>query len=399
MNFLNYISINIYSIVILICIYIYAFKQPEKELTEYKIFLALVQATVIMLIFDIFGRFDGNANRIYYFINFLGNFTIFFFGPVIPSLWVMYVYYQIFHKIEIRSKIIYLIIAVNVINFLLVILSQSFKWYYYIDSENIYHRGELYWVSILLMVVLMAVALIIVVENRNSIEKKKYFSLIFFPIPPSICVILQMLFYGLAVNLSSVSISLLVVFINIQNHSMNIDYLTGAYNRKKLDIYMKEKISCCSENKTFAAILIDMDNFKFINDTFGHIAGDNALETSVKLIKSCIRKTDFLARFGGDEFCIVLEMEDISDLETTIFRINHSLKIHNQHSNNQYKLGFSMGYAVYDYNAHMNVEEFQKHIDILMYEKKRKNKETNDVGTFEEKTIFMKKMDDELRFF
>lgn len=235
----------------------------------------------------------------------------------------------------------------------------------------------------------MVAALIMVVENRNTIEKKKFFSLIFFPIPPSICVILQMFFYGLAVNLSSISISLLVVFINIQNHSMNIDYLTGAYNRKKLDIYMKEKINCCNGNKPFAAILIDMDNFKFINDTFGHIAGDNALETSVKLIKSCIRKTDFLARFGGDEFCIVLELEDINDLEATVFRINNSLKLYNLHSNNKYRLGFSMGYAVYDYNSHMNVEEFQKHIDMLMYEKKRKKKEAKNRDTFEEKTKFV----------
>jgi diguanylate cyclase (GGDEF)-like protein len=235
------------------------------------------------------------------------------------------------------------------------------------------------------MVILMVTALIIVMKNHNTIEKKKYFSLLFFPIPPAVCVILQMLFYGLAINLSSISIYLLVVFINIQNHSMNIDYLTGAYNRKKLDIYMKEKISNCNENKSFAAILIDMDDFKYINDTFGHIAGDNALETSVKLIKSCLRKTDFLARFGGDEFCIVLELESINDLEAAIGRINNSLKIYNIHSNKPYKLGFSMGYAIYDYKSHMNVEEFQKHIDILMYEKKRINKEIASVGVFMQK--------------
>ncbi|MDD3570777.1 MAG: GGDEF domain-containing protein [Lachnospiraceae bacterium] len=377
MDFLNYICINIYSIVILICIYIYALKQHEKELTEYKIFLTLVQVTIIMLVFDIFGRFDGKPHTIYSVINFLGNFVIFMFGPVIPSLWILYAYYEIFHKIAVKSKITYLIIAVNAINFFLVLLSQSLQLYYYIDTDNIYHRGNLYWLSVLLMVVLMAVALIMVVENRNDIEKKKYFSLLFFPIPPTICAILQMLFYGLAINLSSVSISLLVVFINIQNHGMNIDYLTGAYNRKKLDIYMKEKISCCNENNSFAAILIDMDDFKFINDTFGHIAGDDALETSVKLIKSCLRKKDFLARFGGDEFCIVLELENINDLESTIRKINKRLEMYNKNSNKQYRLGFSMGYAVYDYNSHMNVEEFQKHIDILMYEEKRINKEMN----------------------
>lgn len=138
---------------------------------------------------------------------------------------------------------------------------------------------------------------------------------------------------------------------------------------------MKEKISTSTDNKTFSAILLDLNNFKTINDTFGHDMGDYVLETSVKLLKSCLRSIDFIARFGGDEFYIILDVSNSDDLEATVCRINGCIEKYNERGAMPFKLGFSMGYAVYDYQSCMKVEEFQKQIDILMYENKRANKE------------------------
>ncbi|MDR3643645.1 MAG: GGDEF domain-containing protein, partial [Clostridia bacterium] len=166
-----------------------------------------------------------------------------------------------------------------------------------------------------------------------------------------------------------------IVFINIQNRSLNTDYLTGAYNRKKLETYMKEKINTCTEGRTFSAILIDFNDFKSINDTFGHNTGDHVLESSVTLLKSCLRTSDFIARFGGDEFYIILDVSNKDDLEATVCRINSCIEKYNKQSNNPYQLNFSMGYAVYDYHSHMSVENFQRYIDDLMYENKRALKE------------------------
>lgn len=62
-------------------------------------------------------------------------------------------------------------------------------------------------------------------------------------------------------------------------------------------------------------------------------------------------------------------------LENAICKINNCVEKYNESNVKPYKLSFSMGYAVYDYYSHMRVKEFQKHIDILIYESKRKNKE------------------------
>jgi GGDEF domain-containing protein len=99
---------------------------------------------------------------------------------------------------------------------------------------------------------LLLVAFILIMANREKIEKKHYLSLLFFAVPPFVCIILQIVFYGTSLVLNSVVLSLLIVFLNIQNHSIYTDFLTEVNNRKKLEIYLQKKISTSSSNKTFS---------------------------------------------------------------------------------------------------------------------------------------------------
>jgi len=328
-----------------------------------------------MLGIDILGRFDGNTSAIYPVFNHIGNFLIFLLNPVLPSLWVAYAHFQVFHDERRIKRLFYPLCAINVINVITLILSQFFGWFYYIDSDNVYHRGPLFLYPASITIILMLAAFIIIIVNRKKLGKKSFFSLIFFAILPFISIILQITYYGISFILSSVVLSLLVVFLNIQNHSMHTDYLTGLNNRKKLDAYLKEKIGLSTREKVFSAILIDMDNFKYINDTYGHNIGDNALETAAELLKSCLRTGDFIARYGGDEFCIVLDISDKSDLEALVCRINNCVEKYNKFESRLYKIEFSMGYAVYDYQSHISAEEFLRQVDMLMYENKQANKD------------------------
>jgi len=374
LTLLSNIVLNMYSIAILVLIYLQTQKHVGENSLQHKLFTGMLLITILMLFIDGFSRFDGNPGTAYVVLNHSGNFLMYLLNPVLPSLWLLYAQFQIFHEEEKAQSLVKPLIVINAVNAGTLILSQFFGWFYYIDEGNVYHRGPLFGVTVALTFGLMAAAFILIIANRKTIEKKYYFSLLFFAIPPFVCVLLQATFYGLSLILNGVTLSLLVVFFNIQNHSMYTDHLTGINNRKRLETYMREKISMSTEDKTFSAILIDIDNFKHINDTFGHDVGDDALETAVKLIRGCIRSVDFIARNGGDEFYIILDASNRSDLETTVFRINSFVEHYNKAGLKPYKLGFSMGYAVYDFNSHMKMEAFQKQIDVLMYEDKRANK-------------------------
>lgn len=365
------IIINTYSIMILSIIYIFGINHTEKNFLQYKLYMTMVRVNIYMLIIDVFSRFDGNPGTIFPIINHIGNFMIFLLNLLLPSLWLLYTHCIIVHDEKKTKGLLYPLIVMYTTYTLTLILSQFFGWFYYIDTHNIYHRGPYFLVPVFLMVVLILTAFILIIVNHKKVERKYFFSLVFFPIPPLACTFLQILFYGKSLALNGVVLSLLIVFLNFQSRGLNIDYLTGVYNRKKLETYMREKINVSTENKSFSAILMDLNNFKLINDTYGHNIGDNALENCVKIVKTCLRSSDFIARYGGDEFCIILDISTIEDLEATIARMNNCIKNYNDQGTQPYELSFSMGYAVYDYHSHMTVEEFQKYIDKLMYEDKR----------------------------
>ena len=88
--------------------------------------------------------------------------------------------------------------------------------------------------------------------------------------------------------------------LNAYNKKLYTDVLTGAYNRRYFEDELRQR------SISAGVALIDMDDFKLCNDTYGHNAGDKALAMFVNVIRKCIRKTDILVRYGGDEFILIL---------------------------------------------------------------------------------------------
>ena len=92
----------------------------------------------------------------------------------------------------------------------------------------------------------------------------------------------------------------LVEKLTVYNNKLYKDALTGAYNR----LYYEEDVK--KRMQTSGVAMIDVDDFKLYNDTYGHLTGDMALVTVTNAIKKCIRKTDILVRYGGDEFLMII---------------------------------------------------------------------------------------------
>jgi diguanylate cyclase (GGDEF)-like protein len=95
------------------------------------------------------------------------------------------------------------------------------------------------------------------------------------------------------------------------------DKLTNLYNRHKLDIELKNQENMFERyNQTFGAVILDIDDFKSINDTYGHLRGDKVLIDMALILKNSVRKTDIVGRWGGEEFLIIVPQTDEKDLVT-----------------------------------------------------------------------------------
>jgi len=373
------VMINLYSILILVILWLHSDKQEEKRSLQYRLYMLMLDTTIVLLLFDIFSRMDTNAYAIYPVLNQLGNFVVFSLSPVLPSIWLVYVVNQLFQDEERSLRLLKPLILFGFANLMIVVLSLRFGWYYSIDLQNIYHRGPYFTLPVIYNIALLSISFVYVMKNMKTIHKNHRFTLIFFPLFFLFSVVLQVVVYGVPILLNSVVLSLLFVSLNIQNHGMNTDYLTGVNNRKKLESYLKDKVRNSTEKKSFSAIMIDIDNFKSINDTFGHDMGDSALQATVKLLNGCIRNTDFISRYGGDEFFMILSISEPERLQEVVDRIRLQLSKFNASERQVYTLQFSMGYGVYDVRSKASAQEFENMLDQRLYEEKqRKSKETSE---------------------
>ena len=105
------------------------------------------------------------------------------------------------------------------------------------------------------------------------------------------------------------------------------DNLTGAYNKSFLHDHLESEISFARRHETdLSLILFDIDHFKEVNDTYGHVAGDAILRKLAKITRSSIRTEDIFARYGGEEFAIVLREIDQEGAEVLADRLRHMIE-------------------------------------------------------------------------
>jgi len=150
------------------------------------------------------------------------------------------------------------------------------------------------------------------------------------------------------------------------------DPLTGALNRRAFfDITEYELNRSHRYGHATTIAYIDLDNFKGVNDRFGHTVGDNLLITVTKTIASHIRSTDILSRFGGDEFVILLPETPGEAAATVLTKIHDQLN--RAMAANNWPVSFSIGAVTYA-KPPPSVEEIIRKADMLMYEVKRSGK-------------------------
>ncbi|PII04067.1 hypothetical protein B9P96_003085 [Acholeplasma laidlawii] len=283
------IALFVYSFILLISIYLSS-GQVRYKLMSDRLFRSLIRVTLLLLMVDMIARFEGLDYWFYPVFSRVGNFVSYGISHFISSLWFLYIHNRIYTDTE-RTKNLYkYFFLINLVNWILLIITQFTGWYYYLDSSNIYHIGPLFFWTQLVNAVILLSSLVLLVLKRKRIEQNTMFAYILFSLIPAIGLTLQIILPGIAYIPNSVAAALIILYLFVQNNKVRYDHLTGIFNRRHMDYYLEDKLISAKRGKPFSAILFDLDDFKDINDTLGHSVGDIAIKKTAKILASASSK-------------------------------------------------------------------------------------------------------------
>ncbi len=154
------------------------------------------------------------------------------------------------------------------------------------------------------------------------------------------------------------------------------DELTGLYNRRGFIYFAEHHILLSGRSQQgMMVIFIDLDGLKKINDGLGHKIGDLAIIQAANVMRKTFRKSDVLARIGGDEFAVLALGRGSSDAKLIHRRISVALASENSNTSAEFRLSFSMGFAYYDPANPCSLENLLERADQSMYQEKRQKKQ------------------------
>ena len=240
------------------------------------------------------------------------------------------------------------------------VLALFNKWVFSVDADNIYHREGLYWIYIVAFVLSVVYCFICIVQGNRKYQARFGSVLILILCFLAAGIGLQMFHSEIRVDFMCVAIGNLMLYNYRGNVIHQIDMTTRLLNRR-----------CYEKNienmKTSAYVLIfDINKFKQINDTYGHVEGDRCLALVAQQIFSVYGKYGFCYRIGGDEFCVIM-LKNLDKIKILNCRFQEAMDHMNQ--NNIKLSGVSLGYAYYD-EKKMNIKDVIAQADEMMYKNK-----------------------------
>ncbi len=340
---------------------------------------ALILCNMLLLVFDsAVLAFSGQVGAVKHTALYALMTVFFILSALFCLLWTLFCTLRQGRRLKMHG---YAILSLPIAALIVFLVLNAFNASVFGFSEdNIYFAGPYYFMVGICTYLYGLYAIFVVWRSRKNFEQSEFFSHLLLPLLP---MGVGMLNYILQNELLSVwalcAVGLLIIQLYALGEKISLDHLTGLYNRKYLDDYVDDLLQTGRpHNARFAALMLDIDGFKKINDKYGHLEGDGALKTAAELLKKSVRKGDFIARYGGDEFLIIIEECGTHTPARVIRRLRENMAHYNKEKQAPYRIEFSIGYKIFSAARGLKAKDIFAQIDELMYQNKHSKTDSND---------------------
>ncbi len=248
-----------------------------------------------------------------------------------------------------------------------------------VEPNGDYHRGPLFILTYVFsyFYVLVSCAHIVIggLIKRKAGNRRTLIFLALFPIAPGTAGLLQFFYPRIPAACGVLALSTLLLYLNWIDQLISIDPLTGLNNRKMLMHHYDQWSKNHSEDSKLYLLMIDANKFKTINDTYGHVEGDQALKNIADALrqgcKELPRRAN-IARYGGDEFAVLFESSGMEECEKLKSAIKEKLKEINDKAGVPFDLTVSIGIS--QSSGSLTLKQLIDDADENMYEEKEKSR-------------------------
>lgn len=265
------------------------------------------------------------------------------------------------------KKYLYVLLP-TILNFILTILSPFFGYIFYVDANNNYERGSLFLVFVAVYIINIIFLLIrtLYVCNKSLYPIKwKIIGLSLFTISGT-CI--QLLIPSVYSSWHCVTLSLFLLYVFLSEFDGSFDKLTMLFNRSAFEKALKQ----LSGRKAFSVIALDINDFKEVNDTYGHEYGDTALKKVATIMMDSFGTNCSSYRIGGDEFCIICMDKNREQIENSLEYVGRNLAKERQLDKCLPTIAY--GYSIFLKGETLDLQKMLKQADDQMYKRKELQK-------------------------
>ena len=268
-------------------------------------------------------------------------------------------------QLKLKSKKQKHLLAVPLfINTIICMASIKTEWIFYVTADNGYHRGDLFILPLIISMLYLVIFCVDLIWNCDHNSHNDILQYIIIVIMVLVGITIQVLFGKITVLWGTTAIALTLYYMLLREQQFRYDVLTNVQNR-----FRYNKAISDMADKSFTLVSVDLNRFKKINDTYGHVKGDEVLYNAANLLMDNFQTIGNVFRIGGDEFCIICNrLYDKVEIDKKFVEMNLVTTL----NPDKFVEPELFAYGIADYNPEQNVDmqEIINLSDNAMYEYK-----------------------------